>query len=121
MSAPPISRPCQVCWRPRFVLVPNHNNTVLRPPAVAVKIRKGPLKPCFHVNIKGEIPVYGQDVARLGMFIWSLYSGTLVWNFICGLAGISRGTTSITMVCPPCLCTGFVCDAVTPTARLSVP
>ncbi len=52
-------------------------------------IRKGFLKPCFHVNIEAEIPVYAQVIAKHGMFVWSLYSFTLLFNFVCVLAGLT--------------------------------
>jgi hypothetical protein len=55
----------------------------------AVCCRKGPIKPCFHVDIKAELPVNGQPLAKLGMFVWSLYSFTLLFNFLAMLAGLA--------------------------------
>ena len=69
-------------------------------PCNVVAIRKGFLKPCFHVNIEAEIPVYGQLIAKHGMFVWALYSFTLLFNFFCVLAGLAcSGCDGVSVSC----------------------
>eukprot|EP00730_Choanoeca_flexa_P002638 TRINITY_DN11118_c0_g1_i5.p1 TRINITY_DN11118_c0_g1~~TRINITY_DN11118_c0_g1_i5.p1 ORF type:complete len:343 (+),score=69.10 TRINITY_DN11118_c0_g1_i5:233-1261(+) len=52
-------------------------------------MRRGCITPCFHLDIKTEIPVLGQGIVRTAYYSWNLMFFTLFWNFICCLAGLS--------------------------------
>eukprot|EP00043_Microstomoeca_roanoka_P000743 m.28870 g.28870 ORF g.28870 m.28870 type:complete len:359 (-) comp10483_c0_seq1:465-1541(-) len=52
-------------------------------------MRKGCIQPCFHLDIKTEIPVIGQRITRIAYYSWVIYSFTLFWNWICCMALLS--------------------------------
>ncbi len=64
------------------------------------------------MDIKAELPVFGQPLAKVGMFVWSLYSFTLLYNFVAMLAGLAcKGCEGVSVSCvralgrrprPPC-------------------
>lgn len=49
--------------------------------------RVGIFKPCFVLDISGEIPHHGQSLTKMGFTQWSLYAVTLFWNFITVFVG----------------------------------
>jgi len=58
-------------------------------------MRKGFIKPCFHLDIKGEIPLAAQRTVRHGFFLWEFTVFCFIWNFVATLAtlaGDAKGT-----------------------------
>lgn len=64
-------------------------------PPIPMCMRKGIVKPCFHLDIKGEIPLKAQRTVRHGFFLWEFTVFCLFWNFVASLAtlaGDAKGT-----------------------------
>ncbi|EDQ84443.1 uncharacterized protein MONBRDRAFT_34705 [Monosiga brevicollis MX1] len=52
-------------------------------------MRNSLIKPCFHLDIKTEIPVLGQRITRISYYAWLLLLLTVFWNMICMLAALA--------------------------------
>eukprot|EP00045_Choanoeca_perplexa_P005792 m.48565 g.48565 ORF g.48565 m.48565 type:complete len:338 (-) comp13297_c0_seq1:93-1106(-) len=55
-------------------------------------MRKGCIQPCFHLDIKAEIPILGQRITRVAYYSWMLMFFTLFWNLVCNLAALAGNT-----------------------------
>lgn len=62
-------------------------------------MRVGFLKPCYHINIKAEIPLQGQRVLRLLFLAWEAYVIALLWNFISCLASLAGNASGKSVSC----------------------
>eukprot|EP00911_Craspedida_sp_UC1_P000171 UC1_evm1s133 len=62
-------------------------------------MRKGIIKPCFHLDIKAEIPLKGQRLVRHGFLLWEFTVFCYFWNFVGGLAGLATDDASAGTTC----------------------
>lgn len=68
----------------------------------------GPFKPCFHIDIKGEIPEWGQKVVKQLFVVWIITCVALTWNFIAALAALDCSDCSETDVTAGVSCAFFL-------------
>jgi len=56
-------------------------------------MRYGFIKPCYHIDIKSEIPILAQTVVRITYYSWIILVIALFWNFVATLSLLAASKT----------------------------
>lgn len=81
-KAPLVDKDPEALRDPNLPRVPNF-------PPIPEGCRKGYFKPCYYLDIQGEIPSFGRPVVRAAFTSWTIYAITLLWNWICVMSGLA--------------------------------